>query len=197
LNNNILYNDSLYKNFINNNKIENLNKLYNINDVNKHNIFYFACIDDLLDIVMHLLVINNINIDGDNEFHLASMNNKINIVKFLFNKYPDLLNFINLLNNNNNNCILYTLNNNNLDIIKYIFLIKNNDIINIIWNNNIYLLKKISLTYYEECIICYEKSNVITNCNHYYCNVCITKLLLDKDLCVLCNRKFNIINIIL
>ena len=52
------------------------------------------------------------------------------------------------------------------------YYIKHNDIKNIVERLNI---KKVSDLKTEECIICYEKSDTLTNCNHPYCLECLMK----------------------
>ena len=41
-------------------------------------------------------------------------------------------------------------------------------------------------------VICYDKSEIVTICNHEYCSNCINRLYtLDIDKCSYCRRPFN------
>jgi hypothetical protein len=59
---------------------------------------------------------------------------------------------------------------------------------NVIINNDLYEENKEN----NECIICYEKSNIKTICNHYYCNQCFTTYYFfhnNKKCCTICNQS--------
>jgi hypothetical protein len=44
---------------------------------------------------------------------------------------------------------------------------------------------------YNSCSICFETmSNYTTNCEHHYCNECITSWLLTNNSCPICRKEF-------
>lgn len=104
---------------------------------------------------------------NDNYFFRQScLENKIDIVKRLIKKYPEL----------------------------YHADIDGNTITK--WH----VIKKLKITddklvdNLEDCPICYNKSNVITNCNHQYCKKCLTQVYQFSDnnfKCSICRKQIE------
>ena len=46
----------------------------------------------------------------------------------------------------------------------------------------------------DNCIVCFEKSNCITECNHSYCFKCIYEWLKKKQTCPCCRAEVNVSN---
>lgn len=39
----------------------------------------------------------------------------------------------------------------------------------------------------EECVVCYENTNIVTQCNHHLCTLCCDKL--NKKICPYCREN--------
>lgn len=140
-------------------------------DTNKTNIiengFLKAGLNEHNNILNFLLSINNnINIGlVDNKvFKLACKNNNINIASLFKNRYPNI----------------------------YSFIVDNGDIVHYSIKQDIKCIGEIKPAEILKCSICIHKdSEIITDCNHQYCNECINNWFLIKENCPYC-RKNNI-----
>ena len=51
-----------------------------------------------------------------------------------------------------------------------------------------------NISYVESCSICYNKSECITNCNHFFCIKCIKKWYSKNNACPYCRTKIKFVN---
>ena len=173
-------------------QIEKAKQLYN-KYINLDKIILEVCYSNQLIILQWLLTINyNLldNIDKDELFVTLCYYNNIKILKYLLNNFE--INF----DYNNHEAIKSAIRDKQYKVIKllclknenYFYIEKNNKII------NYYIIEKININkdiIPDICCICYEKSNIITNCKHQYCLNCI-HILYSKNMYKCCYCRQNI-----
>lgn len=148
-------------------------------------------------------------------FYLACLNGALNIAKYLFYNYPDIeityknnlifIKFIYIYTNFEN----YEINDRYREITEWFVKLKpdlyfiemDNDVItkigilkqiDIIYNNTNNL--NIHLNNTELCSICYEKTECVTPCHHFFCIKCIQEWYRKNDTCPYCRNKIYVIN---
>ena len=145
---------------------------------------------------------NNFNLSIDNEylFRISCKTDNIEVVKWLFEKNNNIDYSL-----NNHEIFYYVCNQNYYEIASffneinpelYEIEIKNYEIISYQVNKKIKITDYISIDTIDICPICLEnQSDVITECNHQYCNECINSLNNKNEffICALCRSNIQII----
>lgn len=195
----------LLKNLIIKNNLEVIIILSNLNKIKFNNkIFQFACCYNL-DIALWIFEMNDIDISADNNKALinACIYNQVEIMLWLLQNGADLehnddyiFKKICSFGNKkiadilcNNKRYSYEIHDNNLFPIikaKDIFCIENSYWYDLIKEYN---MKVIDNFKSEECMITYEDSNIITNCNHHYNFEELMNWYLKKNTCPACEKK--------
>ena len=132
-------------------------------------------------------------------FYFCLDSNKLNSLIYFNDKYNDKYN---LLDDHKDNLFSRAVSRKFIDIVKWFcnkfsnrYEIKIIDNLIIDYKINYLILNENENIYLDnilDCNICYEKSNIITNCNHQFCNECITIWLKNKNNCPYCRSKiFN------
>ena len=157
-------------------------------------------------------------------FNTACKNGKFNMAKYLFKKFPDIIITEQLLkyvcfNNHlyivnwilkikpnidityNNDCIFNGICIRNLiNIVKLFIKIKPNRYYVLIKNNLIIKSNVIDSIYIDtilNCPICQDTlANVITDCKHQFCKLCLNLWLDENNSCPYCRSNINGYNII-
>ena len=143
---------------------------------------------------------NNFDLSLDNEylFRIAAKMNHLEVVKWLFDKKKDIDYTINnhevfyyICDHGYKNIALYL---SELNPELYKVIIKDNEIETYHVNKNLTIINCTFTNHIDKCPICIDvESNIITNCNHQYCNECI-KNLNNKNLnfiCPLCRTEIS------
>ena len=184
----------------------------NIN-IDYKKILYIAIKNDHLSICKWILNTNNTNntnIDIFGFFYLACLHGKLEISKYIYYNYK------NIEITYKNNLIFkkfiyihknfeYKIFNKYIEITKWFIKLKpnlyfieiNNNIITklgIMNQINIIDNKINNISYVESCSICYNKSECITNCNHFFCIKCIKKWYSKNNACPYCRTKIKFVN---
>lgn len=145
---------------------------------------------------------NNFNLSIDNEylFRISCKTDNIEVVKWLFEKNNNIDYSL-----NNHEIFYYVCDQNYYEIASffneinpelYEIEIKNYEIISYQVNKKIKITDYISIDTIDICPICLEnQSDVITECNHQYCNECINSLNNKNEffICALCRSNIQII----
>jgi hypothetical protein len=180
--------------------------LYNKNsnlDLSKNNNIYTecACRHNHLDIVKWLynLIGNDIFKFDQNENYLieSSRKNNLSIVYWLFNTKPEINIFI-----NNDEAFRSACYNNSIEVAKWFnklnptrYYLEIED--HVITHFNVfktYILSDnvINIENIDDCCICMNsKCNVITECNHQFCNNCLEKSFKRNQTCPTCRFYIN------
>ena len=177
--------------------------LYSFNIVNPDIIlFKFICNMGNLDILKWLYSIVNLDIHDNEEeaFRLGCRSNNLELVKWLYS-----LGDIDF-KASNNEAFCYSCKNNMIDIAlwlkslneqEYVLEIEDDFIVSYRVLKIIKILGKKKLEEEGECVICFNKSELITGCNHQYCKECFKEYInrqtasFEKIKCPYC-RQINL-----
>jgi hypothetical protein len=187
-------NEELFLDVCIKNNIDFVKYLYEIEpnfnlSIDENNIFYQVCRVGALD-TLKWLTPKFTDLDDVNKYNNGIYNavsgghvevfiwliNNIEDIKIKYDEIEIILVCINYYNYNKNEKYIEIINYINElkdEDEKYIILQKkvNNDIF--LHNIDLYDTKKVENI--EKCAICYEESNIITNCNHQFCLLCINE----------------------
>jgi len=93
------------------------------------------------------------------------------------NRFTNTKKILTDIKNNIDKCFIYSWNNNLINICNMIITNKYTNIYNIFKKNMkncvLHFIKHKYDIVNETCSICYEKTEIITNCNHQYCYNCL------------------------
>ena len=134
--------------------------------------FSYACHQGHLKIVKWLLKIKpniDVTIDDCWAFEWACKNNHVEVCKFLYSLMP----------------------------CRYILRLRKNKIVKWHIKETLKILEGVTVLQIENCPIChYERSNIITKCNHQYCYECLNIMFSStNDLkCPLCRNDIKFCN---
>lgn len=148
-------------------------------DISVKNDFTFsrACANGKLEIAKWLLSIKpNIDIFAEDSyaFNLACINGHLEVAQWLEKICPDNFKILSVSTDNTE--------------------IGRGSIYNIDYKilKTVYLCGTKIVTKIDKCLSCnLNASNIITNCNHNFCDLCIKEWLNDKEKCPICNEELE------
>jgi hypothetical protein len=167
--NSIMFNDNVFENIIVEKHYEMIMWLYPLNKkFEKHceQLFIQSCFDNQLELCKMIYMINNDTIDifynNHHIFKSCCEKHYISMCKWLTSLFPHT----------------YTL---NIDIHGQISY-------NIFTNIETIMMENCDI---ECCSICYDNSEIITKCNHYYCGKCLGSWLSNNVYCPMCREHIK------